>query len=66
MDMTTSLVFQLNDDLTYKSGFEMAIFFDTVKEDLASCHDDGLGTRTMRTADVRWLRFPSFYSNMGE
>ena len=35
--------------LPTESGFEMAIFFDTIK---ASCHDDGLGTRTMRTAGV--------------
>ena len=39
--------------LLTESGFEMDIFFDTSKEDLASCHDDGLGTRTMRTAGVR-------------
>ena len=39
--------------LLTESGFEMAIFFDTSKKDLASCHDDGLGTRTMRTAGVR-------------
>ena len=39
--------------LTYDSGFEMAVFYDTVEEDLVSSHDGGVGTRTMRTAGVR-------------
>ena len=39
--------------LTNENGFEMAVFYDTVEEDLASSHDGGVGTRTMRTAGVR-------------
>jgi hypothetical protein len=39
--------------LTYESGIEMAVFYDTVEEDLTSSHDGGMGTRTMRTAGVR-------------
>ena len=38
---------------SYLRGFEMAVFYDTVVEDLTSSHDGGMGTRTMRTAGVR-------------
>ena len=34
--------------LPTESGFETAIFFDTSKEDLALCHDDGLGNANSR------------------
>ena len=30
----------------------LAVFYDTVEEDLTSSHDGGVGTRTMRTAGV--------------
>ena len=36
-----------------RKWFEMAVFYDTVEEDLTSSHDGGMGTRTMRTAGVR-------------
>ena len=39
--------------LTYESGFEMTVFYDTVEEELTSGHDGGMGTRTMRPAGVR-------------
>ena len=45
----TCMMYAYKHALTYESGIEIAVFYDTVEEDLASSH----GTRTMRTAGVR-------------